>query len=130
MASTNKTENYGLNQWVKTDPVLMEDFNADNQKIDQALAGILGSMARFEKGSYVGDDNYGRNTPNTLSFDFEPKLLMINGYCIVAGTDDIVTGGGSAYLTWNGGNVSWYSLQSASCQLNSSATTYNYLAIG
>ena len=40
MASTNKTENFALNQWVGTDPVLMEDFNADNAKIDAALAAL------------------------------------------------------------------------------------------
>ena len=38
MASTNKTENFDLNQWVETDPVIRTDFNADNQKIDAALA--------------------------------------------------------------------------------------------
>ena len=38
MASTNKTANLGLNQWVLTDPLLMEDMNADNQKIDSAVA--------------------------------------------------------------------------------------------
>ncbi|NLH00495.1 MAG: hypothetical protein GX488_01105 [Clostridiales bacterium] len=38
MASTNKTANLGLNQWVLSDPVLMEDFNADNLKIDAAVS--------------------------------------------------------------------------------------------
>ena len=36
----NYTENYQLNQWAKSDRVLMEDFNSDNQKIDAALANI------------------------------------------------------------------------------------------
>ena len=34
----NKTQNYKLNQWEKSDRVLMEDFNADNAKIDAAIA--------------------------------------------------------------------------------------------
>lgn len=34
---TNFTENYHLSQWEATDPVLREDFNADNLKIDEAL---------------------------------------------------------------------------------------------
>lgn len=38
MASTNKTANFDLNQWIETDPVIRTDFNADNQKIDAALA--------------------------------------------------------------------------------------------
>ena len=33
-----KTEHYNLNQWEKTDRVLMEDFNTDNAKIDAAIA--------------------------------------------------------------------------------------------
>lgn len=36
--STNKTENLGLNQWVRSDPFRMEDFNEDNAKIDAAVA--------------------------------------------------------------------------------------------
>ena len=33
----NHTTNYQLNQWAKSDRVLMEDFNSDNEKIDAAL---------------------------------------------------------------------------------------------
>ena len=33
-----KTQNYQLNQWDATDRILREDFNADNAKIDAALA--------------------------------------------------------------------------------------------
>ena len=32
-----KTANYQLNQWEKSDRIQMEDFNADNTKIDAAL---------------------------------------------------------------------------------------------
>ena len=34
---SNQTANYALNQWVKSDQVRMEDFNADNAKLDAAL---------------------------------------------------------------------------------------------
>lgn len=37
MASTNKTAVLKLNQWVASDPVLREDFNADNAKLDDAV---------------------------------------------------------------------------------------------
>ena len=40
MASTNKTPNLGLNQWVSTDMVKREDFNADNLALDSALAKV------------------------------------------------------------------------------------------
>ena len=41
MASTNKTANIHLNQWAASDPVLREDFNADNAAIDAAFDNIL-----------------------------------------------------------------------------------------
>lgn len=36
-----KTEHYQLNQWDRTDRILMEDFNGDNARIDAALAALL-----------------------------------------------------------------------------------------
>jgi len=36
-----QTEQYGLNQWELADRIRMDDFNADNAKIDAALAGKL-----------------------------------------------------------------------------------------
>lgn len=36
----NKTEKYQLNQWEKTDRIMMEDFNADNAKLEAALADL------------------------------------------------------------------------------------------
>lgn len=44
-----KTENYQLNQWDKTDRIQMEDFNADNAKIEAALAAEAGSRASLEQ---------------------------------------------------------------------------------
>ena len=34
---SNQTANYALSQWVKSDQVRMENFNADNAKLDAAL---------------------------------------------------------------------------------------------
>ena len=34
---SNQTANYSLSQWVRSDQVRMEDFNADNAKLDAAL---------------------------------------------------------------------------------------------
>ena len=42
-----QTEHYGLSQWELTDRILMEDFNADNLKIAQALAGKLDRAELF-----------------------------------------------------------------------------------
>ena len=41
MSSTGKTETLGLNQWARTDAVRMDDFNADNAKIEAALTSLL-----------------------------------------------------------------------------------------
>lgn len=38
--ASNYTEKYHLSQWAASDPVLREDFNADNAKIEAALAGL------------------------------------------------------------------------------------------
>ena len=35
---SNFTKHYSLSQWERSDKVLMDDFNADNAKIDAALA--------------------------------------------------------------------------------------------
>lgn len=51
MASTNKLPNTGLNQWIKSDRPVMEDFNRDNEIID----GLVGHL---KKTPYVGPDGY------------------------------------------------------------------------
>ena len=38
--STKHTSNYALSQWEASDPVVRVEFNADNQKIDDALAAL------------------------------------------------------------------------------------------
>lgn len=35
-----QTTNYKLSQWARTDRILMEDFNGDNQKLETALASL------------------------------------------------------------------------------------------
>lgn len=46
MSSTNKTPKLGLNQWVLTDPFLMEDMNGDNAKIDAEAVRIDAELDR------------------------------------------------------------------------------------
>lgn len=40
-----RTDSYQLNQWEKSDRILMEDFNGDNLKIDSALKGQAEGLA-------------------------------------------------------------------------------------
>ena len=96
------TQNYQLSRWEKDDRIMMEDFNADNETIDAALAakadaeditalgetvaaltaglGSGGRTARIAWGSYTGNDQAGPNYPSSLSFDFKPVWVYIVGY--------------------------------------------------
>ena len=47
-----QTSKYGLSQWDAADRILREDFNADNAKIEAALANA--GNCKVATGSYVG----------------------------------------------------------------------------
>ena len=53
---SNFTKNYSLSQWERSDKVLMDDFNADNAKIDAAFfnhpsAELIASGVEPENGN-------------------------------------------------------------------------------
>ena len=52
----------------------MEDFNADNAKIDAAMAGF--GNCKIEFGTYTGDGTVGLS----LSFSAKPTAVLIQGY--------------------------------------------------
>ena len=64
-----KTTNYQLNQWAKSDRVLMEDFNSDNQKIDAALA----AKSRVITGTYTGTGKDNRE----IALGTRPKAVLV-----------------------------------------------------
>ena len=68
----NQTPNYQLNQWEQTDRIQMEDFNADNAKIEAALSGL----PKIVSGTYVGTSS---TTPTTISLGFYPTAVLIVG---------------------------------------------------
>ena len=102
------TQNYQLSRWEKDDRIMMEDFNADNAKLDAALAakadaedvtalaetvaaltaglGSGGQNARIAWGTYTGNGTYGSSNARSLTFDFYPML-------IVCGSDWFVSSG-------------------------------------
>ena len=51
------TTNYQLNQWAKSDRIMMTDFNADNQKLDAALKAGADAVAA-ETAARIADDPY------------------------------------------------------------------------
>jgi len=102
---SNFTKNYKLNQWEADDRVLRTDFNADNAKIDAALAAkaeestvtslqseldaAKATIPRIVFGTYTGDGAASR----TISLGFTPKAVFVirqNGMIYSANT---VSGG-------------------------------------
>ena len=70
-----KTTNYQLNQWAKSDRIMMDDFNADNQKIDAALQANADAIAAvgYVTGRYTGTGSY----PRTIDLGFQPKAVVV-----------------------------------------------------
>ena len=131
-----KTTNYQLNQWAKSDRIMMDDFNSDNAKIDAAL----GTIPKLAVGSYVGDGAFGYEHLTSLSFDFKPKIVLISAPTLntcnmilfsSAGGNTYLAGGAQNALTaiWSGNQLSWYGSGSGLEQLNNAGTTYYYFAV-
>mgnify|MGYP001152876093 CR=1 FL=1 len=88
---TNHTENYQLSQWERSDRILMEDFNADNAKIDAALkaeanarialaAGVAKrGNCQIEIQTYAGTAEEGAYTTKRLTFFARPAFVFIMG---------------------------------------------------
>lgn len=146
---SNFTENYNLNQWERTDRVLMEDFNADNVKIDAAIkaetdartaADAALQSALSKKGNvqvriytYTGTGTCGEDGACTIPFNgTEPLLVLIFG----RSSDDLLlhrglneTNNYSNYcqVTWKSTGVSWYAFKNAEYQLNVQGWSYTAL---
>lgn len=143
--STNYTQHLGLSLWAADDPILRTEFNTNNQKLDAAIR----SVPRITVGSYVGNGTHGEDSPCSLTFDFEPLLVIIvadhgeylepgaifvNGQnrCSGMGLPDTSTRCLHLQLTWSKNSVSWYTYQDSASdhQLNNSNATYRFFAIG
>ena len=77
----NQTPNYQLNQWEKTDRIQMEDFNADNAKIEAAILGASEAAAaaaasglKVVTGSFSGNGTTG---VRSYTLGFKPRLLFV-----------------------------------------------------
>ena len=111
-----------------------------NELVNAAAGGV-----RVETGTYIGTGTYGSARRNTLTFDFPPKLLLVQrqgaqqyGTLLALSGNDYVAliyrESNSAIdlvsLAWSGNSVSWWNGNSATYQLNYEGSTYYYLAIG
>lgn len=89
MPSTNKTPFLKLNSWLGTDKPKREDFNADNQKIDDAVKDhfedtqvhlsaaerALWNSGAFVMGTYTGTGTQSR----TIETGFSPRFGIVFG---------------------------------------------------
>ena len=55
---------------------------ATEEHVDSAIAALGG--AKIRAGSYVGTGSAGSSNPSELTFDFEPKIVMMVGYKILS----------------------------------------------
>ena len=108
---SNFTENYQLSQWVKSDQVKMEDFNADNAKIDAVLgehAALLPKLGNCQiwTTSYVGAER------TSVTFPKKPSLVIIGTnlpYMSVIFPHDTSYTYLNTYasFTWDGNTLTW-----------------------
>ena len=112
------TEYYQLSLWEQDDRIQMEDFNADNQKIDAALA----AKSRVACGVYTGDGT----TTRTIPLSFTPKAVLV-----MPTSGLLVSSSGSAGTYVRGGicttDSPLYAYQSQHHQLVLSCTTNGFI---
>ncbi|WP_302645492.1 hypothetical protein [uncultured Dysosmobacter sp.] len=148
----NKTANFQLTQWEKTDRIMMEDFNRDNAAIDAALqsnadkaAALQTALAgagncSIETKSYTGNGNYGQNNPSRITFSKKPKFVLLCGYSFLLllmgkenapfvgffASDRIYTC--NIVYSWSGNTLQFHSTQNAYAQGNTSNQLYQAIA--
>lgn len=101
---------------------------------------------RMHVGSYVGTGLTGEANKTTLTFDFTPRVVIVQGTTprfrtattstsfdwalFLNGTTLAYVGSNTAdfHVSWGTNNVSWYDTGGAA--LNTNNTTYNFVAIG
>ena len=132
---------------LETGAVPDEAFVALKNLISGLTADDVGA-AKIATGSYTGTGTYGKSAKNSLTFDFDPKIVFIK-------LDSSINAGGytilgvfvprneyainilhnehsslSLYVTYSNKTMSWYNGVSAEAQANASGNQYYYVAIG
>ena len=126
-------EEFGKKAGVDLSNVLASDLIA-------ALSNT--TAAKIEHGTYIGTGTYGSSNKNSLTFDFEPRVIFvvagISKLCLYKGSttsymySTSLNANGTYPVTvsnWTN-TVSWYSSDKAIRQMNLSDTVYEYTAIG
>ena len=113
--------------------------------------GKLGDKARVQVVSYVGTGTYGSSNPNSLTFDFAPKMVIValskdksnnpnvrpepndgwsNMFLWIHGMAMTGISQSTIYFTNDGKKLSWYASDYADSQCNESGSVYTAVAIG
>ena len=150
----NKTANFQLTQWEKTDRILMEEFNSDNEKIDTALKGNADGVAALQTalascgnckivyGTYTGNGKSGSANPNKLTFSGKPVLVIVQAQNNSTNFDfhlrmirgcNWAVGDRNNYsytnsVAWGENFVSWTN-DNAETQFNLQGSVYSYIAL-
>lgn len=104
---------------------------------------------RIQTGSYIGTGTYGESSPNSLTFEFQPKILFISNAqsgpaalgvgrpgvvgwfpAYKSGAIDNDSNTSTVNITWGDKSISFYSTSSANYQLNYNNYTYYWFIIG
>lgn len=120
-----------------------------NDLADYIGINLQSGLAKIQTGNYVGTGTYGSGHPNSITFDFAPKIAWCAGALSAIHLSDYNTmvfmplvktsyqsyggfGEGSPLgkLSEDGKTLSWYSTVSAEKQFNVNGTTYYWFAIG
>lgn len=120
------------------------------QEYETKITDVLGNLisipadqikdgVKIATGSYTGTGTYGSSHPNSLTFEFEPKLVFITGnsgsdrgiFILGQGRAELSSSYVTFYVSLSGKNMSWHSNSGdAQNQLNMNNKTYYYVAIG
>ena len=151
--ASNHTEHYGLCQWEAADQVLRTDFNEDNAKVDEALAGkaelshveelsgrveALETQPQWVVGTYTGNGQ----ASQTISLGKKPSAvftLQSNGYLSqqyqtyyfggLALPDHPVKTGSQIIVEIKPEGFCVYEDDSDDIKANSSGVVYHYMAL-
>ena len=148
------TNQYQFNLIESTDAFSPAPLNENMEKVEAALEAaraeaaaantlLSSKITRVALGTYTGTGTSGSEAPNSLTFEFEPKFLLIwtstDTYRAMGLSGGNLVGyysekWGELFTTWSGNTVSWYAYvysgDGSRPQMNSNGTTYSYLAIG
>lgn len=129
---------FGLDANAVPNGVLVAAWNLIDKNAKDIANGVKIAM-----GSYTGTGETGEDNAITLTFGFEPKMVVVqnaSGYSLdflpmikgVSKTGDNTDSGSSdaaVIVTWGANSVSWYSYYKENMK-NNAGDTYLYIAIG